>query len=125
MIPQRTTDGRAVRLPVLAAAERLLDDLALAYAEDREAVGRLLTLHAAHVVRLDHAVVSEDMPDHVRAMRAAEADRSREALLAECPTATGLDPLLDADQAVTLAGRLTRLAADIRHRTTPEGTPLQ
>ncbi|CAL9481689.1 hypothetical protein [Streptomyces sp. enrichment culture] len=122
MIPQRTADGLAVRLPVLAAAETLLDDLAVAYAEHPETIGRLLALHAAYVHRLDHAVVSEDMPEYERAIRAAEADGSREALLAECPNADRLDVLLDADQAVTLAGRLTRLAAAIRHRTTPEGT---
>jgi thioredoxin-like negative regulator of GroEL len=122
IVPQLTTDGLAVRLPVRAAAAPLLDDLALAYAQDPDTVGRLLAAHAARVVRLDHAVCSEDMPDHVRAMRAAEADGTREALLDECPTVADLDPLLDADQAVTLAGRITRLAARIRHRATPEGT---
>ncbi|KAA6215121.1 hypothetical protein CP973_00175 [Streptomyces albofaciens JCM 4342] len=116
--PQLSADGRAVRLPIAARAEQLLDDLALAYAEDADAVGRLLTAHAAAVVRLDHAVVSEDMPEYERAMRAAAADGSREALLAEAPGAASLDDLLAPDQAVTLAGRITRLAAHIRHTST-------
>ncbi|MGW9041220.1 hypothetical protein ACWGQL_01440 [Streptomyces lydicus] len=115
--PQISADGLAVRLPIAARAEQLLDDLALAYAEDPDAVGRLLAMHAANVFRLDHAVVSEDMPEYERAMRAAAADGSREALLAEAPVVDHLDDLLDADQAITLAGRITRLAAHIRHST--------
>ncbi|MDQ0949303.1 hypothetical protein QFZ24_003226 [Streptomyces phaeochromogenes] len=111
--PQLSTDGLAVRLPIAERAEQLLDGLALAFAEDADAVGRLLTKHAANVVRLDHAVVSEDMPEYERAMRAAAADGSREALLAEAPPADDLDDLLDPDTAITLAGRITRLAAHI------------
>ncbi|EFL21868.1 hypothetical protein SSOG_01580 [Streptomyces himastatinicus ATCC 53653] len=113
--PTLTADGLAVRLPIAERAEQLLDGLALAFAADADAVGRLLTAHAANVVRLDHAVVSEDMPEYERAMRAASADGSREALLAEAPPADNLDDLLDPDTAITLAGRITRLAAHIRH----------
>ncbi|MGY4990932.1 hypothetical protein [Streptomyces nigrescens] len=121
--PQLSANGLAVRLPIAARVEQLLDSLALAYAEDADAVGRLLTTHAANVVRLDHAVVSDDMPEYERAMRAAAADGSREALLAEAPVADDLDDLLDPDTAITLAGRLTRLAAHIRHRTNRSPRP--
>lgn len=113
--PQLTADGLAVRLPITGRTAPLVDELALAYAEEPDAVGRLLAEHAANVAALDHAAVSPDMPDYVRAMRAAEADGSREALLAETASADRLDDLLDADQAITLAGRITRLAALIRH----------
>lgn len=121
--PQLSADGLAVRLPIAARVEQLLDGLALAYAEDADAVGRLLTAHGANVVRLDHAVVSEDMPEYERAMRAAAADGSREALLAEAPVADDLDDLLDPDTAITLASRLTRLAAHIRHHTNRSPRP--
>ncbi|WP_329148761.1 hypothetical protein OIU91_21195 [Streptomyces sp. NBC_01456] len=121
--PQLSADGLAVRLPIAARVEQLLDGLALAYAEDADAVGRLLTTHGANVVRLDHAVVCEDMPEYERAMRAAAADGSREALLAEAPVADDLDDRLDPDTAITLAGRLTRLAAHIRHRTNRSPRP--
>ncbi|MER7692983.1 hypothetical protein [Streptomyces sp. NPDC097610] len=118
--PQLTTDGTAVRLPLAEHVDPLLDDLALAYAEDPDAVGRLLAAHAASVVRLDFAVCSEDATDYGRAMRAAEADGTREALLDELPPQ--VDPTYDPDDAITLAGRITRAAAHIRHRTAPEGT---
>ncbi|MEU8989998.1 hypothetical protein AB0C98_26805 [Streptomyces sp. NPDC048558] len=120
--PTLTADGFAVRLPVADRAEELLDSLAVAYAAAPEAVGGLLISHGANVVRLDHAVVSEDMPEYERAVRAAEADGTREALLAEAPPAETLDDLLGPDDAITLAGRITRLAAYIRHRSAPEGT---
>jgi hypothetical protein len=121
MRPGLTADGRYVRIPVgdtLLAP--LLDDLALAYAEDPVTVGHLLARHAGSVLRRAHAEVSEDMPDHVRHMRAAEADGTREALLADLPAEHQADPLLGPDDAITLAGRLTRLAAHIRH--TPNRT---
>jgi hypothetical protein len=60
------------------------------------------------------------MPDHVRHMRAAEADGTREALLADLPAEHQADPLLGPDDAITLATRLTRLAGHIRH--TPNRT---
>jgi hypothetical protein len=60
------------------------------------------------------------MPDHVRHMRAAEADGTREALLADLPAENQADPLLSPDDAITLATRLTRLAAHIRN--TPNRT---
>lgn len=118
MRPGLTSAGDRVRLPV---AEQLLapllDDLAIAYAEDPVNVGQLLAAHAGSVLRLDHAAVSEDMPEYERAIRAGQADESREALLAELP-AEHTDPLLTADLAITLAGRLTHLAAHIRHTST-------
>jgi hypothetical protein len=118
--PQLTADGTAVRLALAEHVDPLLDDLALAYAEDPDAVGRLLAAHAASVVRLDFAVCSDDATDYGRAMRAAEADGTREALLDELPPQ--VDPTYDPDNAITLAGRITRAAAHIRHRTAPEGT---
>ena len=115
--PQLSADGRAVRLPIAARVEQLLDDLALTYAEDADALGHLLAAHAANVLALDFAVVSEDMPEYERAIRAAQADATREALLDEAPVAARLDDLLGPDEAITLAGRITRLAGHIRHRT--------
>jgi hypothetical protein len=116
--PQVTVDGQAVRLPLGSRVAALLDDLALSYTADPDTVGRLLNAHAARVLRHDFAQVSEDVPDHVRAMRAAEADGTREALLDECPSADRLDDVLTPDESITLAGRLTRLAATIRNATT-------
>lgn len=113
ILPQLSADGLAVRLPILARAEQLLDDLALAYADDAQAVGALLTAHAANVGRLEHAVMCARMPEGEREMRAAAADGSREELLAETPVASDLDDLLDADQAVSLASQITRLAGQL------------
>ncbi|MBI0300718.1 hypothetical protein JBE04_41275 [Streptomyces sp. PRKS01-29] len=120
--PQLSADGRAVRLPIAARAESILDDLALAYAEDPDTLGALLAQHAENVRALDHAIYGHDVPEYERAMRAAAADGSREALVDEVPLAADLDDLLDPDTAISLAGRITRLAAHIRHRTAPEGT---
>ncbi|ALM38203.1 MULTISPECIES: hypothetical protein [Streptomyces] len=120
--PQLTADGRAVRLPIAARAESLLDDLALAFVEDPDTLGALLTEHGKNVRALDHAIYGHDVPEYDRAMRAAAADGSREALVDEVPLAGDLDDLLDPDAAISLAGRITRLAAHIRHRTAPEGT---
>ncbi|MCX4824217.1 hypothetical protein OG883_31045 [Streptomyces sp. NBC_01142] len=113
--PQLSADGLAVRLPIAARVEQLLDDLALAYVEDSDALGRLLAHHGENVRALDHAIYRHDVPEHERAMRAAAADGSREALAAEAPIAADLDDLLDPDTAITLAGRITRLAGHIRH----------
>lgn len=117
--PQLTTDGTAVRIPIAHHAESLLDDLAIAYADDPDTVGRLLTAHAARVAAQDFAQCSETATDYGRAMRAAEADGTREALLGELPEHP--DPQYTPDEAIALAGRITRVAAHIRHRrTTPE-----
>ncbi|MFF9262029.1 MULTISPECIES: hypothetical protein [Streptomyces] len=115
--PTLTVDGAAVRLPILDRAGTLLDALAVSYAADPDAVGSLLVSHATRVLRLDFAECSEDVPDHIRAMRAAEADGSREALLDECPGAHSVDDVLSPDEAVTLGTRLTKFAAHIRHTT--------
>lgn len=123
--PQLSADGLAVRLPLAEHVDPLLDELALAYAQDPDAVGRLLAAHAASVVALDYIACSDDATDYERAMRAAQADATREALLDDCPAAVALDPLLDADDAISLAGRITRVAAHIRRRTTPKGTAHQ
>ncbi|MFM9613884.1 hypothetical protein [Streptomyces niveiscabiei] len=116
--PTLTADGAAVRLPIrdhLTAP--LLDDLAIAYAEDPEQVGLLLLAHAAASVCLDFAVCNEDVGEVERAMRAAEADGTREALLGEVPEDHQRDPELSPDDAVTLASRLTKYAAHIRNTT--------
>ncbi|MGC9536602.1 hypothetical protein [Streptomyces sp. UG1] len=117
MRPQLSADGLAVRLTLAEHVDPLLDELALAHAQDPDTVGRLLAAHAASVVALDYAMCSDDATDYGRAMRAAEADATREALLDGCPAAVTLDPLLAPDDAITLAGRITRTAAHIRHRT--------
>ncbi|MFJ5143274.1 hypothetical protein [Streptomyces sp. NPDC088707] len=118
--PTITADGTAVRLPVAAAITPLLDELAIAYADDPDMVGRLLAGHAAAVLSLDHAVVSDDTPDWERAMRAAEADGTREALLGGLESAERLDDVLGPDDAISLATALTKQAAHIRHRTTAQ-----
>ncbi|MEU4178164.1 hypothetical protein [Streptomyces sp. NPDC026589] len=113
--PGITAAGNRVRLPI---GEQLLaplvDALAIAYTEDPDGVARLLKMHAVSVFSLDHAVCSEDMPEHERSMRAAEADGTREALLADLPDEVQRDPLLTSDDAITLATRLTKIAGFIR-----------
>lgn len=121
MRPSLTADGHHVRLPVRdQLLAPLLDDLAISYAENHVEVGLLLAAHAASVLRLDHAEASDDMPEYERAIRAAGADGTREALLAELPIDHQVDPLLGPDDAITFAGRITRLAGYIRH-TIPKG----
>lgn len=113
--PGLTAAGDRVRLPV---GEQLLaplvDDLAIAYTEDPETVGQLLAGHAVRVLALDFAECSLDMPEYERSMRAAEADGTREALLAELPDEVQRDPLLTPDDAITLATRLNKIAGFIR-----------
>ncbi|MEW2297347.1 hypothetical protein ABZ719_32375 [Streptomyces sp. NPDC006743] len=121
--PQLTADGLAVRLPIAARAEQLLDDLALAYVEAPDDLGALLAQHGENVAALDRAIYGHDVPEYERAMRAAAADGSREALAAEAPIAADLDDLLDPDSAITLAGRITRLAGRIRHSKTRSTRP--
>ncbi|MEU0037216.1 hypothetical protein [Streptomyces sp. NPDC006333] len=116
--PQLTVDGTAIRLPLADRVGALVDELALAYAQDPKGIGRLLAAHAGAVFGLDYAECSEDMPDHVRAIRAAEADGTREGLLGHLPSADRLDDQLGPDDAVTLATRLTKLAASIRRNQT-------
>ncbi|MFH9295652.1 hypothetical protein [Streptomyces sp. NPDC017520] len=116
--PGITAAGDRVRLPVrddLLAP--LVDALAIAYAEDPYMTGRLLTGHAARVLALDYAECSEDTPEFERSIRAAEADGSREALLAGLPDNVQRDTVLTPDDAITLAGRLTKAAGFIRRTT--------
>ncbi|MFC8584192.1 hypothetical protein ACFUGD_06505 [Streptomyces sp. NPDC057217] len=121
--PQLSADGQLVRLPLADRTASLLDDLAVMYAEDPAEVGLLLIAHASAVLCLDHAVVDDSAHDVDRAMRAAEADGTREALLDVLPIDHQLDPLLSADDSITLAGRLTRLAGRIRTNTAQEHRP--
>lgn len=117
--PTLTADGTAVRLPIAdAITAPLLDALAVAYAEDPAAFGRLLDLHAAQVLAHDHAVVSDDATDYQRARTAAEADSTRQALYDELPAEHQADPQYGPDWAISLATRITRLAAHIRMRST-------
>ncbi|WP_275463346.1 hypothetical protein [Streptomyces noursei] len=120
--PQLAADGRTVRLPIADRVEPLLDALAVAYAEAPDDLGALLAHHAENVAALDHAIYGHNVPEYERAMRAATADGSREALLAEAPVA-GLDDLLDPDTAISFASRITQLAAHIRHRTNRSPRP--
>lgn len=112
--PQLTADGRAVRWPIADRLAPLVDDLALAYAEDPDGVGSLLADHATHVAAHRHAECSKDMPECERCIRAAHADGTRDALLDELPSATQVDALLTPDDAITYATRLTKLAARTR-----------
>ncbi|PJN19292.1 hypothetical protein CG724_11115 [Streptomyces sp. CB02120-2] len=113
--PQLTADGRAVRWSIAERIAPLVDDFALAYAEDPIGIGYLLAAHAANVAALDFAQCSADMPEHERCVRAAQADATRDALLDEMPSAPQVDALLTPDQAITYATRLTKLAARPRH----------
>lgn len=115
--PQLTVDGTAVHLPVSNRVAPLLDELAILYADRPGDIGALLNRHASTVLALDHAVVSEDSTDYGRAMCAAEADATRDALLDEIDAAAHVDAVLSPDDAISLGTRLTRLAAHIRHRT--------
>ncbi|MHA4819358.1 hypothetical protein ACXZ65_33970 [Streptomyces aculeolatus] len=111
---QLSADGRAVRIPLGDRFAPVVDDLATAYADDPDAVGRLLLAHARAVAHLDHAVTAEDATDYDRAMCAAEADGTREALLDESPAAAHLDAVLGDREAVRLADDLTARAARTR-----------
>ncbi|MFF7146073.1 hypothetical protein ACFZB5_33570 [Streptomyces nodosus] len=114
--PTLTADGTAVRLPIAdQITAPLLDALAVAYIDDPDVVGQLLTAHGVAVIAHDHAECVDDTPDHVRAMRAAEADGTRAALLDELPVEHQADPQISPDEAVTLAARLTKHAAHIRN----------
>ncbi|MFF5642104.1 hypothetical protein ACFY8Q_07285 [[Kitasatospora] papulosa] len=115
MRPGLNAAGDRVRLPAYEAVTvPLVDALAIAYTEDPEHVGQLLAAHAARVLALDVAQVSESMPEYERSIRAAEADGTRDALLLELPADVSADPLLTADAAITAAARLTLLAGHIR-----------
>ncbi|MET9291146.1 hypothetical protein [Streptomyces sp. NPDC003077] len=114
--PQLTADGLAVRLPIADRAAPLLDELSLAYAEDPAVIGALLFTHADSVRALDHAVVCAEVADHERALRAAQADGTRDALLAEVVAAGNLDAELSPREAIRLADDLTVTAARILAR---------
>ncbi|MFK0069720.1 hypothetical protein [Streptomyces sp. NPDC091046] len=119
--PTLTADGTAVRLPIRdAITAPLLDALAVAYAEDPQQLGPLLIEHAARVIALDLAAVDDDAADYERAVRAAEADGTRDALLEELPIEQQLDPQYGPDAAIALATRITQHAAHIRHMSTKE-----
>jgi hypothetical protein len=114
--PTLTADGRAVRLPIRdQVLAPLLDALAVAWNDNPDVVGQLLTAHGVAVTALDLAVCSDTAPDHVQAIRAAEADGTRDALLAELPVDAALDPQYGPDAAIALATRITQHAAHIRH----------
>lgn len=111
----RRTRLEAVRLPIGHLLNPVLDDLALAYAADPETVGRLLARHAAAVLDLDLAVVSETAADWEREVSAERAAATRGALLTESMTAQGhLNLDLTPDDADRLAHDLTRCAAVVR-----------
>ncbi|QHF97909.1 hypothetical protein DEH18_33305 [Streptomyces sp. NHF165] len=105
--PQLTADGRAVHLAD-DRPELLLDDLATAYAADPDTVGALLA-HLAERVDSRDAALCPLTPEHIRAMRAAEADAAREALLDELP-AGAPEHILSPREAVALADALTARA---------------
>ncbi|MFE0762591.1 hypothetical protein ACQEU8_36725 [Streptomyces sp. CA-250714] len=108
--PQLTADGLAIRL----ADDRpdvLLDELAAAYARDPETVAALLAAHADAVEAADDAQCNPCATDYDRAMRAAEADGTRDGLYGELPPPAVLDHVIDPAEAVALADELTARAA--------------
>ncbi|MGW3511210.1 hypothetical protein [Streptomyces sp. NPDC000994] len=114
--PTLTADGTAVRLPIAdAITAPLLDALAVAYIDDADVIGQLLTAHGVAVIAPDHAQCSYDATDYGLAMAAAEADGTRAALLDELPAEHQADQRMSPDDAVTLATRLTKHAAHIRN----------
>lgn len=113
MRPVLTDDGAAVLLPAAEVAATVLDELADAYHEDRHQITALLAQHAEARAAAEHA---EDAPlatDYERAMRAAEADGTRQALADELPTAGDFTNALTPRAAFRLADDLTALAARI------------
>ncbi|MFE1070964.1 hypothetical protein ACFW5W_07010 [Streptomyces sp. NPDC058783] len=119
--PTLTADGTAVRLPIRdAITAPLLDALAVAFIDDADVIGQLLTAHGTAVIAKDMVDVDSDAAEHERAIRAAEADGTREALLDELPAEQQLDPQYGPDAAIALATRITKHAAHIRHHSTKE-----
>ncbi|MGC0427647.1 hypothetical protein RKD32_004002 [Streptomyces sp. SAI-195] len=119
--PTLTADGTAVRLPIRdAITAPLLDALAVAYIDDADVIGQLLTAHGTAVIAKDMAEVITDTAEYERAIRAAEVDGTRDALLEELPIEHQLDPQYGPDAAIALATRLTQHAAHIRHQSTKE-----
>ncbi|MFH8530498.1 hypothetical protein ACH4GE_19010 [Streptomyces tendae] len=119
--PTLTADGTAVRLPIRdVITAPLLDALAVAFIDDADVLGQLLTAHGSAVIAKDMAEVDSDSAEYERAIRAAEADGTRDALLEELPIEHQLDPQYGPDAAIALATRLTRHAAHIRHQSTKE-----
>ncbi|MCZ9350755.1 hypothetical protein NGM36_13255 [Streptomyces mutabilis] len=122
--PTLTADGTAVRLPIRdQISAPLLDALAVAYIDDADVIGQLLTAHGTAVIALDLAEVDSYADEHERAIRAAEADDTRDALCEELPVEVQLDPQYPPDEAIALATRITRHAAHIRHQSTKEPRP--
>nr|WP_202437986.1 hypothetical protein [Streptomyces sp. SID5910] len=101
----------------------LLDALAVAYIDDADVLGQLLTAHGTAVIAKDMTEVDDDAAEYDRAIRAAEADSTREALLDELPIEHQLDPQYGPDAAIALATRITQHAAHIRHLSTKEPRP--
>lgn len=122
--PTLSADGQAVRLPIRdQITAPLLDALAVAYIDDADVIGQLLTAHGTAVIALDLAEVDSYADEHDRAIRAAEADGTRDALCEELPVEVQLDPQYPPDEAIALATRITRHAAHIRHQSTKEPRP--
>ncbi|MEV6073991.1 hypothetical protein AB0L80_02570 [Streptomyces sp. NPDC052069] len=74
-----TADDRAPA----ALVELDVDELALAFVQNPRDIARLLVAHASNVLALDLAAVDESTPQHECAIRAALADGTRAALLAD------------------------------------------
>lgn len=109
---RRTPRPGYVRLAIGEHLNPVIDELAVSYAADPVAVGRLLRGLADAVITLDAAVVDPHAADWQRAMAAEAVDAVRGALLGESLTAEGaMDMDLTPDQAERLAADLTREAA--------------
>lgn len=114
--PQLTADGLAVRIPIADRVAPVLDELAVAFADDPDTVAALLRAHAARVVRLDLATTDADATDYGRAVAAAEADGTREALTEQLPSADRLDDVLTPTEAFEAVDRLAAIAARAHFR---------
>lgn len=104
-----------VRLALAEYLAPVIEELAVSFAADPVAVGRLLRALSDAVLTLDAAVIDRYAADWQRAMAAEVVDAHRRALLGESITAEGsLNLPLTPDQAERLAADLTRMAAEVR-----------
>lgn len=121
MRPRLTPDRAAVQLPSAPIAATVVDEIAAAYRDDPATLTALLAAHAEAAAADEHATGNPFATDYERAMRAAEADATREALLDELDTGGIAAGVLGSRDAFRLADDLTALAAriTIQHQNGP------
>ncbi|MFC3347739.1 hypothetical protein ACFOOM_09930 [Streptomyces echinoruber] len=108
---QLTPDGRAVEIPLDQVVARVLDDLAVAYADDPDTVGALLAEHASAVLHRQHVAASPTASDTRYEFASAAADHTREAITDEIDAEASAPIRLDQLAARRLADRLVALAS--------------